>query len=305
MLGVMMFWFFISLPQLRRGIFLSLIVAGFLALPQIFYQLKGAQAFFSFNPGYLASRPLTLLSFSTFWLFNFGIGILLIPLGFLFSKRIAKKVFLAFFLLFLIGNLFQFSPEMAANHKFFNLFLIGANMFSAWAIYLIWRKNVLGKIVVPFLVFLIVFSGIIDFFPIKNDSIFVINDSPKNPDVLWIRKNTSADSIFLNSYYIYHPASLAGRKVFLGWPYFAWSAGYDTSQRGLLMRQLYENSQFGVACQLLRENKINYLDTIEPIPHKEFNINYSFFENNFVVAYRNPTRNFVIYDITKSCRGYQ
>ena len=65
-----------------------------------------------------------------------------------------------------------------------------------------------------------IFGGIIDFFPIYNDTKIELPDYRLNQDSFWIKNNTKPNSIFLNTTYLYDPASLAGRKIFMGWPYF-------------------------------------------------------------------------------------
>jgi hypothetical protein len=64
-----------------------------------------------------------------------------IPLGFIIAAKNEKKILLSFLSLFIIGNLFQFSPEIAANHKFFNFFIIAGGMFSAYFLHFLWKKN--------------------------------------------------------------------------------------------------------------------------------------------------------------------
>lgn len=175
-------------------------------------------------------------------------------------------------------------------------------MFSAWVIYLLWTKNFLGKLIVPILIFFLTLSGIIDLFPIKNDSMYTIIDAPKNQDILWIKENTPPDSVFLNSSYLYHPASLAGRKIFLGWPYFAWSAGYDTTKRDKERKRILGASTLNkdFVCDFLTTNKIHFvsLDSKE----KGILLNYSFWETNFPKVYENKESSLFIYDVRRSCR---
>jgi hypothetical protein len=232
-----------------------------------------------------------------------GLSFFLIPLGFVKANSLAKKVFLAFFSLFLIGNLFQFSPEIAANHKFFNLFLIVGNIFVAYFIYLVWQKKIWGKILASVLIFFLTLSGIIDFFPIRNDFLYAIDDAPKNPDIAWIKENTPPQSVFLNSSYLYNPASLAGRKIFLGWPYFAWSAGYNTDQRGKIMKAIYENKDKKKTCQLLIDNKIDYFTTEDTSGDRNLpEIDIEFFQTTFRPAYSNPKNDFQIYEVKSNCK---
>lgn len=297
MMGIILGFFFLGFPGLRINIFLIALFGGLLALPQVFYQMGGGLPLISLSPGYLVSRPLTFAKFISYWWQNLGLSLFLIPLGFWLADKTAKKFFLTIFSFFILGNLFQFSPEIAANHKFFNLFIIVGNMFSAWFIYLAWQKKIFGKIISLFLIFFMIFSGIIDFFPIKNDALYTIDDAPKNSDIVWIKENTPPDAVFLNSSFLYHPASLAGRKIFLGWPYFPWSAGYEVDKRDQLIRKIWQGENKKEACLLLSQNHIDgvFLEKNS----SDFPINYSFWENQFKSSYKN--KNSLIFLTQQNC----
>ncbi len=233
---------------------------------------------------------------------NFGLNIIFIPLGFLLAPRPAKKVFLAFLSLFIIGNLFKFSSEVAANHKFFNLFIIIANIYTANFLVFLLKK---AFCFAPFLIlaiFVLTRSGAIEFFPIKNDYFYQISDAPKNPEVAWIIKNTKPKSLFLNSSFLYHPASLAGRNIYLGWLYFAWSIGYDTAGRAAVMNNIYRGGNKGEVCHLLTTNRIDYF-TVENVVNDPIisNVNVEFFKANFIESFSNPQRLFLIYDVKLNC----
>lgn len=295
---------FLLLKGYRRSIFILLSTASFFGLPQVFFLRYGSVTnSFRFNPGYLIAGDFSFSNFSYYWFLNLGLAFFLIPLGFIKANSLAKKVFLAFSSLFILGNLFQFSPEMAANHKFFNLFLIIGNMFVAYTIYLIWQKKILGKMFALLLIFFLTLSGIIDFFPIKNDALMIIADAPTNPDVAWIKENTSPKAVFLNSSYLYHPASLAGRKIFLGWPYFAWSVGYDTNKRDRVLREIYRGESLTATCSLLSENKIDYV-AVEKRARLDFPNNSSFFEKNFISLYKNSETGFTVFSVSQSCHQF-
>ena len=285
----------------RQKILILLTIALSLGIPQILLmQIGGGISSFKFNPGYLIANNLTFNNFVIYWFLNLGLIIFYIPLGFIKAHILNKKIFLSFLPLFLIGNLFQFSPEIAGNHKFFNLFLIISNMFAAYAIFIIWQKKISGKIFSLVIIFFLTLSGLIDFFPIKNDSFVTINDYSKNPDILWIKESTPPNSLFLNSSYLYHPASLAGRKILLGWPYFAWSAGYDTNQRYKILKDIFASSSLQSICPLLEKANIDYVETTDLNNLEGVIINNNFFKENFAELFQGNI--ITIYSVPLSCQ---
>lgn len=291
---------FLLLPRQRLNIAIIGILGLLVSLPRVIF-LKDSTIYIpQIKFGYLIADKLTLPNFLQYWLMNLGLLVILLPLGFFLSSKIAKKILIAFIFLFIIGNTVQFSPEMAANHKFFNVFVIVGNIFAAYAVLKLWKLKLPYKLIVPFLIFFLIFSGIIDFFPIKNDHILTLEDYPKNHDIAWIMANTPPKSVFLNSSYLYHPASIAGRKIFYGWPYFAWSLGYETEKHREIMREGFQANNLYQACSLLKNAKIDYVDTTNP-SGIDIKINYDFFSNNFVPVYKSFKNDFTIYDVSKSC----
>ena len=279
-MGISLLIFFTIYPKLRLKILITGLTASLLALPQILYMgIPGVKSNF-FSLGYLV-EDLTFINFFIYWLSNLGLSLILVPFAFLLSNKEQRKIFLPFFFLFIIGNLFRFSVEIAANHKLFNLFLIGANIFVASFLVYLWNKRRLLKLMVAVLFFFLTLSGIIDLFPILNDSYFELKDYPANTTVSFIVEKTPKDAVFLNAQFLYDPASLAGRKVYLGWPYFAWSAGYDTDSRFAKMQSFLAASDKESLCSSLLEENIDYIEIQKPTYLEDITINYSFFDNNF------------------------
>jgi len=290
---------FLLFPKQRIPIAIILLTAFLVSLPRtLFLWNVESGNIFKINPGYLVANNFSASSWINYWLLNLGLGFILIPLGFLLSARIEKKLFISFFILFLLGNIFQFSPDIATNHKFLNLWIIVSNIYIAFALYKLWQKNFYVKSLVLIFIFFLTFSGVIDFFAIKNDTLYSISDYPKNPDVSWIIKNTPKDAIFLNSNYIYNPASISGRKIFLGWPYFSWSLGYNTSERDILAHQLLASQSIKVKCQILRQNKIKYIIIQDK---NDIPVNKIYLDDSFKKVYDNKITTTKIYLVTKRC----
>lgn len=294
--------FLLFFPKKRLSLLFLTLTAGIIAIPQYMFIANFPSTFQpAIHLGYLTDH-LNFLSFVNYWWQNLGLSLILIPLGFMLAKTDERKILLCVFTLFIIGNVFQFSPEIAANHKFFNFFIIIGNMFSAFLIVRLWKKKLYLKPISILLIILLILSGIIDFFPIFNDSKIKLADYPVNKDVAWIINNTPKNSIFLNTNYIYDNASLAGRKIYMGWPYFAWSQGYDTNKRGMIMADILGEENKPSLCSKLENNHINYIEISgnnlsDPNLPRVSNL----LKVGLVPVYQNTLTNYKIYSSSKSC----
>ena len=289
--------------NLRFPAIVILVVGAVFSIPQYAYQTSGGSTLLSLliKPGYLIADRLSAITFLNYWIMNLGLPIILMIGGFIIASIKLKKIFIAFFSLFIIGNLFQFSPEIAGNHKFFNFFMIGGVMFAAYFLVQIWRKSAIGKILVVAAIFFSIFSGIIDFFPIYNDRDLELPDYKINKESYWILSKTNPNSVFLNTTFLYDPASIAGRKIFMGWPYFDWSAGYDTNKRGGIMKDMLSTNDKKNACMLLKKNKIDYVEIkIQTPPDPNIPPISEIYEKTFLPAYTDEGLR--IYDVEKNCR---
>lgn len=288
-------WFFLVDSKLRKYIFFGLLFS----LPWLILQRTtvGLTSDIKFNPGFLVSSNLTLFTFVRFWLYNFGLHIILIPLGFILADTKTKKLFLPLFLIFIVSNIFQFAPLMVDNHQFLNYFLVVGNMFSALVIIHIWEKSKLAAI--P-LIILLTFSGFIELFPIKNGDVLQVADYQINPDARFFLQDIPANSVTLNSTFWYHPASIVGRKIFYGPPTYGWARGYNMEGREETVKQIYGAPNKFEACRLLEKYNIGYVELQNN--HEVFiQPNWQLWNNEFYLIYQNPHSSLRIYDTTKSC----
>lgn len=301
-----LFYFFLAFPKIRKQVAITILTSLLIAIPQLVF-LASQTTGIEFFPYYLIGTNLTIASFINYWAHNLGLYIIFIPLGFIFfCNRNQKKLFFLFFIFFVIGHLFKFQPETGANHKFFNVFLIGGNILAGFVLYKIWKsQGILAKTLAVFSFFVLTLSGIIDFFPIKNDVFYSVQDFPESESVTWIVRNTPKNSVFLNSSFLYHPASLSGRKIFLGWPYFSWSSGYDTDKRGKVLKRIFDLRDKEQICFLLKQNKIDYL-TAEPADADDiFDVDLAFLKDHFRYSFKDSQKEFFIFETKLNCDSYR
>lgn len=299
MMGITLLMYLLIFTNLRKKVLIAGIVAFCVALPQIIYMGPSQVEINLIKPGYLVEN-LSFINFVKYWFLNLGLVTILAPLGFIIADSEKRKLFLPFLFFFVIGNVFQFTPSMIDNHKFFNIFAISANLFSAFLILNVWKKIVWARIFVLPVFLIITISGIIDFFPILNDRYIVIEDVPKNKTASFILNHTPPNSVFLNAEYIFDDASIAGRKTYLGWPYFPWSLGYDVDTRLENLQKVLNSTDKTFICNFLKSQGVNYIEVKRPPTIERVNTDYDFFNNNFIEIYRKDNQ-LVIYDLDKSC----
>jgi len=288
-LAILIAWHFLIFPNLRKNVIKSLLFV----LPFFVYSLGFVNTSSAhYQPGFLMNQPLTFIKILKYWFNNLGLHLILIPLGFLLAPSTAKKLAVPLLVIFLLPNLFQFSPDMFNNHKLFNLFIIFGGMFTAYAITRIKPLVIL----IPVLII----SGIIDFFPTKNDPYGYLPDVQANPDANFFLSSTPSKAVVLNSYWFYHPASIAGRPIFNGYSYFTWAHGYDQAAREREAVDIYTAPDKSTACQLLKSSNISYVE-LNDHPEGFIHPNWDLWRNQFTPVYRNTQSGTSVYNVSTSC----
>lgn len=113
-----------------------------------------------------------------------------------------------------------------------------------------------------------------------------------SPVTKWVLENTDPSDVFLTPNWSMNRFLLAGRPMYYGWPYYAWSAGHDTDTRNVIYLWLISGCDGNIDefTRYCKERNIRYLvadpefDTIEFENGVKFN--RQFFEENLTqVAY--------------------
>ena len=255
---------FILFP-LRLQMVALAITAGLIALPQMLYLSTGSGR----TPmprllrwGYTLDHP-TAENVLKYLGFTFGFKWLLIAVALIFAGSLQRRFFLAALSLVAVAFSFQFTIEVLANQKFLHIWVIIANLFVAFGLWRLWRfslggTTLPGKFVAAVLFLLVISGGIIDFFPIHNTGWSEV--TYRNDELIdWLKKNTSPRDIFLTDRFVNHPILMAGRRVFYGWPYYAWSAGYNATNRDRVYTELFESKDPWKVYHLLKANGISYV----------------------------------------------
>lgn len=279
-------------PRLIAPIFIPALLTF---SPQLIGVLNQETSHPLFNPGFLATRPLTLTGFVQFWALNLGIAIFTIPLGFVRSSTKQKRIFLSILPLFVIGNLFQLSFRIDHNHSIFNFFLIFANFYAAFFLITLWQKELFKKLAFLILLFFMTASGVVDLMAIKNDFQLSLPDAPKNTFMRWIKANTKPHDIFLARQEILDPVTLSGRKNYFGHTYYLSVMGYNYQDRSNRARLYFEATSQEVL-QMMKKDNIKYIVIPQkPIVDFTYKINKVFWDRSLKKAYKDE--NVIVYQL--------
>jgi hypothetical protein len=293
----------------RRHLMLAMgLAAAVVALPQLAFlrPYVGANAGYpAIHWGYVIDDA-SLTNVAAYLAFTFGLKIALGAAVLPFVDGLARRVMLAATVLLVVAFTLQLSVEVLANHKFINIWLIVLNLFAGYAIWLGWRSLVrdwpIASGVAVATAALIAVGGIIDLMPFKNGNQVGV---PYRDDPLaaWVRSDTEPGDVFLTDIVVTSPILLNGRFLYLGWPYYAWSAGYPTPEREELYRQMYGATDADEALRLLHENGIDYVVWDDGVRTRGFveQPNEEVFRQEFPVAFTDPAyAGWVIYEVPEA-----
>jgi hypothetical protein len=238
-----------------------LITAAAVGLPQVlFFFLRGQGVIHGtqiVHWGLVVENP-TLSRVVAYFCFTFGPKVLLGLVAVIFCATLPRRLFVALLILPILAFCTQLSTDIINNHKFLYIWVLLLNLFVAFIIWRVGKINLVGKAMATALVLVVTLGGIIEWFRIHNDTVVEVPFN-QNPLSEWLQSHTGPKDIFLTDRFLLHPILLNGRRIFYGWPYFAWSMGYDTHTRDLLYEQMLTQRDPGKLVHLLNERSIRYV----------------------------------------------
>lgn len=258
---------------------LIILILGFITSLSLVIQIKThSENSIIIHPGFLMGPNLDIQRLSTYWIYNLGLGLFLMIYGFLIAGRDQKKIFLAFFSLFLFANIFQIGKDIYDNHKLFNFWIIIGNIFIAYGIVSLLKKNIFLKIISLASIFVIFLSGMLSLLVIKNDVVARVQDYQKNKLMTKMLKVLPNNFVVVTNGEIYDPASIIGKKVFLGRVNYIFLYGGSPSPRIIDSRKIYCENDFNQTMELRSKNRIGKI---------------IFYKNNFAKLYNNCSSDFL------------
>lgn len=182
-------------------------------------------------------------------------------LFFFYKKRLQRAVLVSCLFPLVFAFCFSLTPDITVNHKYIMISYAFLAMFWAGAVCLLFRKKWQGRILAAVLTVCLTITGIYDFVIIVRDNgpghRETVNTNSSLTD--WLAQNLDSRDLILTPEYSISEVTMAGVMMYLGWPYYAWSAGYDTYDRAEKAKEIYTSQEPERVKSLVRQEGITYI----------------------------------------------
>lgn len=245
----------------RLELLCTAVIATGLSLLQSAFFVNGSVVSPTFQFGFIAENK-TIGGVFSYIIALTGIFFFVLFVSLLFQKNRERYLAFAFSIPFLMAFTISLTVDVTVNHKSIMLALMLLGIFAADIIVKLFsNRRVILKGIAVVLVVILIATGVYDYRTViernapEKNLYYNLNDEL----LVWIKKNTSSKDIFLTANYYLNNMVLGGAMLYFGWPYYAWSAGYDTNYRGFMVKRMYEADTSEELMQLVEQEQIRYI----------------------------------------------
>lgn len=221
----------------------------------------------------------------------------LVLLYFLKDRR--QRVLLTSFLFPLIfAFCISLTPDIAVNQKYIMISYAFVAMFWGWAFVKLFQKGIWRKLAAVVLAICLTITGIYDFVIIVRDNgpgrRVSVNLNSALTD--WLAENLTSEDLILTPEYSINEVTMSGVMMYMGWPYYAWSAGYDTYDRAAKAKEIYSSTDAEAIKNLVKQEKITYVLYEEGMQYEQEACREDTIASAFTLVYESEDGRIRIYE---------
>ncbi len=201
-----------------------------------------------------------------FWMGGiFFLGLLILGC---FLKRRDRSILVSFLFPTFFAFLISMTPDINVNHKYIMISYAFLAIFWAWAVCKLWdgiRPNIkiklCSRVTAVILAVVLSATGIYDFVVIlkANGPGHRVAVNTQSELTAWLEETLDKDDLLLTPEYSMNEVTMSGAMLYCGWPYYAWSAGYDTNYRAAQAVMIYTTSDSELLKRVTEQEKITYI----------------------------------------------
>lgn len=195
-----------------------------------------------------------------FWMSGvFFLGLVVLAV---FLKRRERMIMLGFLFPTFFAFTLLMTPDINVNHKYIMVSYAYLAVFWAWAVCALWGSGGLRrKFLAIVLTVCLTATGIYDFVVIAkgNGPGRRVTVNMESELTQWLEAHLEKNDLILTPEYSMNEVTMSGAMLYCGWPYYAWSAGYDTNYRAAQAVTIYTTSDREELKDVVKREKITYI----------------------------------------------
>lgn len=226
----------------------------------------------------------------------FFVGAVLIAL-FLRERR-QRAALVSFFFPLIFAFCMSLTPDIAVNHKYIMIAYAFLAIFWSLAVLKLFQRKIGGKIVAVLLTIALSITGIYDFVVIlkDNDSGHRVTVNMRSEVTEWLAEHLDHNDLILTPEYSINEVTMSGVMMYMGWPYYAWSAGYDTYDRAAKAKEIYSSTDAEAIKKLVKQEKITYVLYEEGMQYEQEACREDTIASAFTLVYESEDGRIRIYE---------
>ena len=226
----------------------------------------------------------------------FFVGAVLI--AFFLRERRQRTALVSFFFPLIFAFCMSLTPDIAVNHKYIMIAYAFLAIFWSFAVLKLFQRKIGGKIVAVLLAIALSITGIYDFVVIlkDNDSSHRVTVNMRSEVTEWLAQHLDHNDLILTPEYSINEVTMSGVMMYMGWPYYAWSAGYDTYDRAAKAKEIYSSTDAEAIKNLVKQEKITYVLYEEGMQYEQEACREDTIASAFTLVYESEDGRIRIYE---------
>ena len=272
------------------------------------YFVSGSVTDLRWQSGYLAEQK-NFPGMIYFLCMLFGIAFIVVLAAFLLTDALKRWLIISFAAPIFFALCFQMTRDVNVNHKYMLTGALLCTIPVASTLCRMWgRKNIIMRIAVMISIVLLTSTGIYDLNCLMKQNNYEMNGGfvfkRDDPVTKWVMEHTDSKDIFLSDTYAINNVTMGGAMLYYGWPYFAWSAGYDTAGREAEVIAMFGADTPDELRVMIKKNNIRYIIVDQSARTSQwFELNEDNIKNTYECVYSagEGEWEFDIYDTSIRC----
>ncbi len=266
----------------RLEYLITALIATGLSLLQSTFFIKGSPISPEINFGFIVENP-NIFNVVKYIFELLGILPILLIIAFIIKKDVDRSIMLAFLGPAIITFTLSLTRDVTVNHKYLMISIMVLGIYAAdFVVNNFKKKSYMYKGIAIVLVILLTSTGVYDFTTLVRSNRRSVSLDMNHDLTKWIEENTDSRDIFLSGPYALNQVVLGGPSLYQGWQYFAWSAGYNTEERDIQVKAMYQADSPEELDRMVRKNNIRYIIVDR---HNRDSQDYQSNEKNIIKTY--------------------